>query len=215
MWQECNEKIADSIMKLLETEQQDGKNTVAKVRYALLVFLDEGEKFILLLLFFGVFYDGKKFLMAFLVVVSLRIFMGGSHRRTMLGCFLSSLVNFGLILWLAASFIAPVSAAGGLVVLLVWEIILWTPLASPQQLRYTPQQKRRIKEKAFGILGLWGCLYFFLSGEMGNVVFCSLAFQALEVLVVALWRSKTLQQNVWKRRRQDEAVMEGKGKQGT
>lgn len=212
MWQECNEKIADSIMKLLETEQQDGKNTVAKVRYALLVFLDEGEKFILLFLFYGIIYDVKKIILAMLALGSVRKFMGGSHRRTTLGCFLSSLVNFGLILWLADSFTVPVSAAGGLVVLLVWEIILWAPLASPQQLHYTPQQKRRIKEKAFGILGLWGCLFFFLSGEMRNVVFCSLAFQALEVLVVVLWRSKTLQQNVWKRRRQDEAVMEGKGK---
>lgn len=212
MWQECNEKIAYGIMKLLETEQQDGKNTVAKVRYALLVLLDEGEKFILLSLFFGIFYDVKKFILAFLVVFSLRIFMGGSHRRTMVGCFLSSLVNFGLILWLAASFAVPVSVTGGLVVLLVWEIILWTPLASPQQLRYTPQQKRRIKKKAFGVLGLWGCIFPFLSGEMGNVVFWALAFQGLEVLVVVLWRSKILQQNVWKRRRQDEAVMEGKGK---
>ena len=190
MWQEINDKMAQHIMLLLETERLGDEVTVAKVQYALLVILDEVEKFILLSLLFGFFYEVGKFYLAFLALGSLRIFMGGSHRSTKIGCLLSSLVNFGMILYLSVLLYVPVSAAGGVACLLLLEIVLWVPLASPQQLRYNTQQKRKLKKKALIALTAWGCVVPFLPVEAGNIVFWSLAFQAMEVLVVMLYRSR-------------------------
>lgn len=189
MWQDINDKIAQHIMLLLETERLGDELTAAKVQYALQVILDEVEKFIFLSLLFGIFYDVGKFYLAFLALGSLRIFMGGSHRSTKLGCLLSSLVNFGMILYLSALLHIPFPAAGGVVILLALEIVLWVPLASPQQLRYNTQQKRKLKKKALIALAAWGCVVPFLPVEAGSIVFWSLAFQAMEILVVVLYRS--------------------------
>lgn len=189
MWQEMNERIAHRILGLLETEEYGDSSTVAKVQYALLVLLDESEKFILLSILFGFFYDVRKFYLAFLALGSLRIFMGGSHRQTKLGCLLSSLINFGLILCLSDFLTVPVLAAGGLATLLVLEVVFWIPLASPQQLHRTAQQRRKIQKKALVSLAVWGCLFPFLPAEAGNIVFWALAFQASEVMVVVLYRS--------------------------
>jgi len=190
MWQETNDKIAQKIMDVLETERYGDELTVAKVEYALQVLLDESEKFILLSLLFGFGYDVRKFYLAFAVLVSLRIFMGGSHRKTMVGCLLSSVVNFGVILFLSEHFLLQVSAVGGVAVLLAAEIYYWVPLASPQQLHYTDQQRKGIKKKALAILVLWGCVFPLLPAEWGNILLWALVFQGMEVLLVALYRGR-------------------------
>lgn len=192
MWQRFNDKIAHSIMTLLETEKQGDRKMAVKVQYALQVFLDESEKFLLLILFFGVFYDVKKFLLAFVALGSVRIFLGGSHRKTKMGCLLSSLVNFGLILYLAAFYTVSVPAMGGLIIFLVWEIFMWAPIASPQQLHYSSRQKKKIKKKALLALVFWGGIFSFLPSGMRNVVFWALAFQGMEVFVVMLCRSRQI-----------------------
>lgn len=192
MWQAVNDRIARRVMALLETEKRQDENTAAKVRYALLVFLDEGEKFVLLSLLFGFFYDLGRFYLAFLALGSLRIFMGGSHRQTKLGCLLSSLVSFTWILGLSEFYTVPVQAMGGLAVLLVLEIIYWAPLASPQQLHYGSSQKNKLKKRALMAMAVWGCLVLILPAELGNIVFWAWVFQAAEVLLVGLYRGSKM-----------------------
>lgn len=188
MWQEMNDKIAQRIMLFLGTEQLGDEVMTAKVQYALQVILDELQKFVVLSLLFGLFYQVGKFYLAFLALGSLRIFMGGSHRSTKAGCLLSSLVNFGMILCFSAFLYMPISVAVVVVFLLVLEILFWVPLTSPQQLRYSTRQKKRLKKKALAALVTWGCVVPFLPAEAGNIVFWSLAFQAAEVLTVVLYR---------------------------
>lgn len=190
MWQETNDKIARRIMNMLETEQYGDELTVAKVQYALQVLLDESEKLVLLSLLFGLCHEVGEFYLAYLALGSLRTFMGGSHRKTMVGCLLSSAVNFGVILVLSEFFTLPVSAVGGVVILLAVEINSWAPLASPQQLHYTDMQRSGMKKKAMAVLAFWGCIFPFLPAGLGNIVLWALIFQETEVLLVALYRSR-------------------------
>lgn len=190
MWQDTNDKIVRRIMNVLETEKLGDELTVAKVQYALQVLLSDTEKFFILSLAFGLCQHLAEFYLAFAALVSLRNFMGGSHRKTMGGCLLSSLVNFAVILLLSDFLYFPVSAVGGVVVLLAVEIYHWTPLASPQQLNYTDQQRSGVKGKALSVLTFWGVAFPFLPAEWGNVVLWALIFQETEVLLVALYRSR-------------------------
>ena len=190
MWQDTNDKIARRIMSVLETEKHGDELTVAKVQYAIQVLLDGSEKFFLLSLVFWLCHDLGKFYLAYAALCSLRTFMGGSHRKTMVGCLLCSLVNFAVILILSEFLFLPVSAVGGVVVLLAVEIDYWTPLASLQQLNYTDQQRRGMKKKALSVLAFWGCAFPFLPAELGNIVLWALMFQETEVLLVALYRSR-------------------------
>lgn len=183
-----NEKIAQYFMKLLETEKRCDEVTAATVRYAILTLLDGSEKFLLLSLMYGFFYDVGRFYLAFAALISLRFYMGGSHRETWFGCLLSSVVNFGVILGLSDLFTVPVPAIGGLALLLALEIVLWVPLASPQQPRCTEQRRRKMQKKSFVALAVWACIIPFLPAELANVVFWAWAFQAAEVLLVALYR---------------------------
>lgn len=189
MWQDTNDKIARRIMRVLETEKHGDELTVAKVEYALQVMLDDSEKFFLLSLLFGLCRHLGEFYLAYAALGSLRRFMGGSHRKTMVGCLLSSLVNFGVILVLSEFFLLPVSAVGIVVAFLAVEIGWCTPLASPQQLHYTYQQRRGMRKKALAVLAFWGCAFPFLPAELGNIVLWALIFQGTEVLLVALYRS--------------------------
>lgn len=200
MWQEMNDKIAQHIMKLLETERLEDHLTAVKVQYALLVILDEGQKFILLSLLFGVFGELGRFYLTFLALGSLRIFMGGSHRSTKLGCLLSSLVNFSMILCFSALCYMPFPVVGGIFSLLLLEIVFCVPLVSPQALHFNIHQKTKMKKKALTALTAWGCVVPFLPVETGNIVFWSFAFQASDFLMAVLFRRGKFLQNTKVRR---------------
>lgn len=91
-WERLNDKIVIGILGILQTDQC-GEVTRQKVKYTLTVLVSEIQKIFFLCIYFAIFHCMGEFLAAFLTIVALRIFTGGSHKKTMLGCFLHRLLS--------------------------------------------------------------------------------------------------------------------------
>ena len=92
-----NEKLVKSMMKFLKTDQQE-EIVIQKVKYALQVIVSEVEKLIILLMIFGIVGKTLEFLTAYVAVVTIRIYVGGNHVETFLGCVLYTFIMYAFIL---------------------------------------------------------------------------------------------------------------------
>ena len=97
-WDEYNLRLVYHLIQILGLEKTKDVHKLEKIKYALLCIIGETEKFILLYILFVLFSVQWTFLFVFLVLVSTRIFIGGSHRITTLGCFIQSFLSFGVMI---------------------------------------------------------------------------------------------------------------------
>jgi len=85
-----NKKIADKIIFLLKTEKH-GEEMKQKVLYSLQVILSEVEKLLIFLFVFAVCNLLQEFLISYIALVSIRIYVGGNHCKTSMGCIIYSI----------------------------------------------------------------------------------------------------------------------------
>lgn len=88
-------------MSKLKIDKNDEKKS-ALILYSLSCLLNEAGKIAVLTVFFLVQRRWAEFITAFITIASLRIFLGGSHRKTILGCWMQSFLTFETIILLSA-----------------------------------------------------------------------------------------------------------------
>lgn len=181
-----NEKVISKILDALKTEHLRDENSTERIRYTISFLLIETEKFLLLFLFFGVFHQLKGFLIAFFTLMSLRVFMGGLHRETILGCVTHTILMFTIIL-LFASYI-NVNVIGEYIIFLLAIVLIWitTPLHSEKRITYTSLQKKTFKTKALTVLVILALLIRNVSITVRSIMLCTILVQLLEVGLVYL-----------------------------
>ena len=108
--------------------------------------MGETEKLILLFLIFVLMNHGKEFMVAFLTLVSLRCFTGGTHRESMLGCFLQSVCIFEVIIVSSHLFWNEYEWWILTVIELIL-IVIFVPIQSPKRMNYNFKQKKKLKKR--------------------------------------------------------------------
>ena len=114
--------------------------------------------------------------------------MGGSHRKTMLGCFIQSLLIFGIALALAETFLINSIVKYMVYSILLLEIWISTPIPSVNRMNYNKVQKMGFKAKALTVLLLLTWIENFLPDIYSNLIISGLLVQALEVAATCIYQ---------------------------
>ena len=153
-----------------------------KVEYALSILLNEIEKVIGVLSVFIFTGKVKMFLLSFVVLMSLRIFIGGLHFNKRYQCFLFTLLFFLVTVLLSEVFIID-KAMGCLVFCFsLINIVLCAPLPSRHRVLVSEGGKKRLRNMTILILSMWMICYIFLNGISANIILWTIIVQQLEIL---------------------------------
>ena len=165
-----NGRLVDKVIKLIRTREVKDDNGVLIVKYALGSIISECEKFIIMLIIFLLCGKCLEFLVAFMALVTLRVFIGGGHRETFLGCFFQSFSIFVVMLLVMSYIKIPV------MVMLIEYVILFfwiwknSPIVSPKRPNYSKEQRRKFKIKGIIVLTIQVVLSVLLQGVILEAV---------------------------------------------
>ncbi|MGL5067522.1 MAG: accessory gene regulator B family protein [Sarcina sp.] len=108
--------MTNRILSFLEQELCLEDNVKEKIRYGLEVLIGEGIKLIIIFLISLYFGKGQEFFIV-MGVFLLRIYIGGTHAKTYMGCLLRSIFNFLLIYFLGE--VVPINLKGSIILILI------------------------------------------------------------------------------------------------
>lgn len=180
-----NDTISKKYVTLAEQYGNYSYEQCEKMKYALKVMLNEGEKVLLLCIIFAMLGECKAFLFSLCVVLSIRVTMGGMHRRTFWGCFFFSFGFFLSVIIMGRYFSISKGILVGLYILYVIYILLRAPI--PSKVRPIASEKRRKKLKGCSILviSIWTSVgMFFQNDQWEKYLGWTLLLQMIEILVV-------------------------------
>lgn len=181
-WDNLNEKLVVVFLSLLRTEEL-GENMIQRVTYSLKVLLSESEKLLFLVLLFGTLDQLPEFFTVFLTIIPIRIFMGGSHRKTMLGCFFQSVIMFSIAILLSKNYEMRTEVRLMVYVVLVIETWISTPIQSACRITYSKEQRMKFKAKALTVLLIISWIEKFLPATYQNQVGFALLLQSVEIII--------------------------------
>lgn len=179
--EQINAKLVKVILDLLYVEKSGDRRE--RIYYSVMVLLTETEKILLNLFLFMCFGQMLSAVCVILVILSLRIFMGGMHRKTTIGCILQTFLTISFIIICSKKVYFTSVAMYGLY--LVTVILIWcsTPLPSEKRICYSDNQKVVFKLKAMTVLV---CLIVFaqmLGQAVKNLILWAMLIQLLEVYI--------------------------------
>ncbi|MBQ5559511.1 MAG: accessory gene regulator B family protein [Lachnospiraceae bacterium] len=180
-----NDSISEKYIRLAEQYENYSYEQCERIKYALKVMLNEGEKVLLLCIIFAMLGECKAFLFSLCIVLSIRVTMGGMHRHTFWGCFFFSFGFFLSVIITSRYFLLSKGILVGLYIVYIAYILLRAPI--PSQVRPIASLTRRKKLKGYSILviSIWisACL-FVLKGQWEKYLEWTLLLQMIEILVV-------------------------------
>ncbi len=179
------EKCVAKIMKHLCKDTQDAERWEVLV-YGLKCFVGEGIKIAFLLLIFGLAGVFWEFIFAFISLLAVRRFIGGSHRETATGCFIQSLLVFTLIVVLGKWLIIPMIGVCVLfAVTLLW-VWLKGPVVSKKRGGYTRKHFLQFKIKATVTLTVIFAIGIFVHNPLVNYMIWAVVIQLLDAMMAAM-----------------------------
>lgn len=101
LWRQANLSLTDKVMKSC-TDKHYTEEQKEKIKYAWMIVFSECEKFMLLLILFGLIGRATDFLWLFLMSSTIHVFVGGSHQKNTGMCFFYSTLFFCGIIYLAS-----------------------------------------------------------------------------------------------------------------
>lgn len=178
-----NEILIDKYLAMANQERIYSDSENEKIRYSMSVLLSETEKILLICLIMLIQNKFMIFICSFLVIFSVKQFLGGTHRKTFLGCLLFSLFFFQLVVELTIH----MKFDHILYVLLGYGclICLRAPLQYGQIKVYKKKEKQMCKIKAMLCIGIWVILALIIPNkDFRQTVFWTLCLQLIEILRV-------------------------------
>ena len=185
LWDRGNQIIISSIMAKLNVDKNDERKC-ALIQYSLSCLLNEMQKVIILAVFFIIRGSCMDFFVAFVTITSLRVFLGGSHRKTILGCWIQSFLTFEEIIILSS--ILSVDIYFQCIIVSLGLLLIWKklPLISEKRMNYGEMQRMKFKMKALSAIVIWLLVIDFVPGDIRNIILWAMCIQFLENLIVVI-----------------------------
>lgn len=131
----------------------EGCDRTVKICYSLENIADDVEKVLILLVLFGVAGRLPECIVCYVVVCLTRVYMGGIHMRTWLGCTFMTVGVHVCAVW-CGEWIDLSMACIWIFVAVLSLMLSVAPISSPQRPIYVGRARWKIKSK--GILGIFG-----------------------------------------------------------
>ena len=175
-----NHAISIRIVEKLTSKKYDEEDIQClKCVYALECILAEGEKTIVIFLFFALFHQAMQFFACFITTVLIRTFLGGIHQKTMFRC-----VMFSILIYTAAilcghyieipTLIMVVIVLGEMVI-----VYLFAPIPSKERPIYTQSQRKKLKFNALAGVAICSVILIGFS-EVRNTMVWMMLLQQIE-----------------------------------
>lgn len=178
-------EIVEFFLKCLDIRRYSEK-TQAKVEYSLQVIVGELLKLLGLCIVFMFLGKVQAFFIALLTIAPLRIFIGGLHMKTKIGCFSFSLVFFLSITFISKYMIGNEIVFDFIVMLLCFVIWKVAPLPSPRLIEYSAFAKMRFKANALTVCILEMMVYRYMNNATQSVMVAALTWCCIEVMVCGI-----------------------------
>lgn len=189
LWENHVDKVVMKLLDILDTRQY-GENTLLKVDYSLRVIIGEVEKIALLCILFGMAGYLMDFMVAFGVVILLRTCTGGVHRKTILGCFIQSLMTLSIIIFLGKSIMPKNVICVFVILLLVILILCFAPIQSENRIHYSKKQRMGFKVKALIRMTVVLLSSGYMPKELSNIVMAAVFAHMLEMTFLCIQKRK-------------------------
>ena len=183
--------IQGKIITCLSSQTTFTQKEILKLQYALELLKNEGIKTIVLLAFFAYIGQLKAFLLCMAIACTVRIFAGGMHMKTNLGCFLFSFVLLCTEILILPSWISASRLTYTLLLTFsTTAICLLSPLASFKRPFKGEARYRMCRRNAILFSILWWVLFAFLfpDGALRACGIWVLTLQALQMIITYIYR---------------------------
>jgi accessory gene regulator B len=161
-----------------------------KINYALQVILGELFKMIILILVFFTLERLHYFLFSMIILISIRVFIGGYHCKTTLRCLLFSVLFFLITSWIVPSFSnVNILAYYGISILSILIVILYAPFPNVKRPIKTKKRIYNLKLISIFFVLTWICILLFKVNDI-NYLNCGFSTIVLEVIQIFLLRGE-------------------------
>lgn len=185
LWDELNKKIVACVLNFITTGEVVDSKQIAKIQYALTYLLNEISKFLFLSIVFMALNSLSVFFISFCTLTMLRIFMGGTHRKTTLGCFLQSSLTFAAICCCGRN-VQIYNLRFCIYIITVGLIWCSTPIISEKRVRYSQIQRMTFKARVITVLLVLSVLIEQIPVNLGNYMIWAIVFQSAEVALITI-----------------------------
>lgn len=163
-----NVKVTEKIQDWLMLEPES--NQRIRIGYSIQVLLTEAEKLIVTLLLFTILVFWQEVCIIIAIIMSLRLFMGGIHRETTIGCMLQTSLTIGTIIILSRNWSFGKNVQVIVLFIAILEVWNFTPLPSKTRISYSKNQKLQFKLKAMTALVILQILLEYVSTKSANII---------------------------------------------
>lgn len=154
-----------------------------KLNYVIQVLLGDIIIMFLLCIMFAILGKLHEFVLAFIILISLRPFLGGIHCNTGISCTLLTILHFAIIVLLSDK-IPLYSNYIYITIFLISFIlvVIYAPL--PNKKRHV-KNLMKLKIKSLISLSLWIIIFFYIkSAYVRNIIFLSIILQIVQIIIV-------------------------------
>ena len=183
------------IKKYLNQRSELGEFDKERIEYALGILINESEKILAIVIIFIMICRVEMFLISFVVLMSLRIFIGGLHFSTRSGCFVFSTLFFVTTVFLSEFFY--INKLVGLIIgcLACINISSCAPLASKHRILVTERGRKTLRKQSMVMLTIWLVCYMVLRKMVANVIIWTVIMQQMELLYYKCKKRKDKKKN--------------------
>lgn len=164
--------------RILETEECE------KITYVIKSLLGEIEKFFMLWILFSFIGEFKFWLIGSICIISMRIFLGGTHRKTYWECFAFSCFFFQTAYVFSQKIKFPEQFILFLWIVYVFFILFFAPLQSDKRPKFRSTTKKNLKVMSLIVISIWSLFCWKCSNDIGNYIIWLLLLQMLEIIRV-------------------------------
>lgn len=176
--------ITNRVGGYFSTELNLNEIDTIKLKYSLEVILTDLSKSIILLLFYSLIGQTMFFIIAFPFLSLLRMYTGGFHLKTYLGCFCFSFIFF-FITFICSTYVKLNDLHIILIVLFsIIAILIFSPVPSKSRPKYSEKKKLVFKLISLFLI-MFSALIFYITNK--NPYFISpiwvMSFQSLQIII--------------------------------
>ena len=161
-----------------------------RIKYALSVILDEIEKVIGVLFVFKLLGRLQMFFVSFVVLMSLRVFVGGIHFEKRYQCFMFTLSFFLISVFMSEIFIIYKTAGFIICCLGLMNIVLCVPLPSKHRILVSERREKRLRNRAMLVMSIWTICYIWSNTIVANLILWTVIVQQHEILYYKMFKQE-------------------------
>ena len=181
------EYITHKILIAILTDEDIDRKTDKYVilRYSIYNIINEIFKIVIFFFIFEIFGYSKEFCYAITIMISIRAFNGGIHKKSNFECFCYSLFILTLVILFGELIEIGFFTKIFITMLFIMIIICYAPVISKKRANYPLNKKKEMKRMSVCIVLIWFMVSLFSVNKIASIIYLCEVIEMIEILYVA------------------------------